>query len=56
MGTQDKVRARGLRKNLLWYTNLFADSDDLGDKADRYGPEMVSLVKELAELEGWEVN
>lgn len=56
MGTQDKVKARSLRANLLHYTRAFHNSDDTGDKADRYGPEMVRLVNELATLENWENN
>lgn len=58
MGTQDKVKARNeanaVRANLLHYTRAFERSDDLGDKADRYGPEMVRLINELATLENWE--
>lgn len=55
LGTQDKVRARTLRRNLLHTTKAFTGSD-LGDRADRVGPEMVRLVLELAELEGWDSN
>lgn len=54
MGTQDKVKARKLRANLLSCARTFHNSNDTGDKSDRYGPEMVRLVNELAVLENWE--
>ena len=52
--TQDKVRAAQEAKTLLWYAGLFKESDDLGDKADRYGPEMVKSIERLCKLMGWE--
>lgn len=54
MSTQDKVRARVLRANVMRNLNLFEESTDLGDRADRYGPDLAKAVRELAALENWE--
>lgn len=53
LGTQDKAKARRLKAELLSVATCFLSSDDLGDRADRIGPDLANALLELAELEGW---
>lgn len=53
LGTQDKVRVKRSKQHLAWLAQNFKGAD-LGDRADRIGPEMVKVIEEIAELEGWD--